>query len=555
MERDFKRVRNIYIFLLFVIACVLWALAVNFNRHLDGVAVYRLGGGIPTTKLDTILLQNMDSNRPKNTLFAMLKLMPVCVFPAVYNTLKGLTDQQVVQSLSSQNISSVSSILENWKRIDFSTWDNPFQMAGQPSGDYNMPYNLPYTGLDADKPLNPQYFSPACRCMNEVLDVYSSGKGTYPGAINALKACLATRNNIMQQITMGDMDPSDSDITRHKFISRHALLFNLCTAIFFSMVYNMLDFNAVHFFRDNAANFIFLALTFIIPFISQTFSFQSVHPLKSMQFSSLVHLPAAFLFLAVEWMWSHVAQANDVRRQTYLHPYSFYTILVHLHVIALIENGVFSFHVIVTLILQSIVASLAYTAVLFIAHGKLWQMRPTIQTGSPQSGVMLSSMHPFRTGELTGYIIILMLVGITSLFHIIPTHAINSELNFLWLLPMVFSVFCFAQIVLLEHLMGEDNDANTIQITVVPKTDSTSKPNKMRFTNSVHLLNTGHTIVVSLVIVYYAMQMHYVWHGDLSMLSTGGRLDKRLNFELAELNAIPAYTNLQTAPGKFLGFS
>jgi hypothetical protein len=56
-----------------------------------------------------------------------------------------------------------------------------------------------------------------------------------------------------------------------------------------------------------------------------------------------------------------------------------------------------------------------------------------------------------------------------------------------------------------------------------------------------------------LVILYYAMQMHYVWHGDLSMLNTGGRVDKRLNFELAELNAVPSYINLQTAQGKFLG--
>jgi hypothetical protein len=545
MGRDLTIVKNIYVFLLFLVTCVLWGLSMTYNHHLDGIAVYTVGGGLPFDKPDNILPKKLDSDRSKNKLTAMLNLLPVCVFPAVYNQLKDLTEQQAVAYLTGRGLTDTSTILNKWNGIDFSTWDNPYQLPGQPISDYNMPYNLPYVGLEADKPLNPQYFSPACRCINEVLDVYGSGNGTHSEATDAMQACLATRYHILQQTRIGNRDSSSSDITQHKYISRHALLFNLCAAIFFSMAYNMMEFNShetnYEFFRHNMYSFIYLfVLTFCIPFVSQTFSARAVNPLSSMQFSALVHLPAAVIFLAVEWMWSHVAKEYDVRRQTYLHPYSFYTILVNLHIIALIENGVFTYHVIATFIMLSIITALAYTAVLFAAHGKLWQV--TRQDSDATDGE-LPNLRPFRTGELTGYIIILILVAITDMFHMIPAHPINSELNFLWLLPMIFAIFCFVQIVLLEHLMGEDTDDAVIDYKV----------KKLQFSNSVHLVNTGHNIVIALVILYYVMQMHYVWHGDLSMLNTGGRVDKRLNFELAELKAVPSYTNLHTAPGNFLG--
>jgi hypothetical protein len=108
---------------------------------------------------------------------------------------------------------------------------------------------------------------------------------------------------------------------------------------------------------------------------------------------------------------------------------------------------------------------------------------------------------------------------------------------------VIFTVFCFSQVVFLEHLLGEDEDEAAGSQTLPVKTNKT-----VHFTNSVHLLNMGHTFVVVAVLVYYAAQMHYTWHGDMSMANTGGLVDRRLNFELAELQdaVTTSYNTLQT---------
>jgi hypothetical protein len=63
------------------------------------------------------------------------------------------------------------------------------------------------------------------------------------------------------------------------------------------------------------------------------------------------------------------------------------------------------------------------------------------------------------------------------------------------------------------------------------------------------LLNIGHTLIITAVILYYSVQMHYVWWGDMSMLQSGGRLNKHLNFELVELSNSLSYDNLPSARG------
>ena len=89
--------------------------------------------------------------------------------------------------------------------------------------------------------------------------------------------------------------------------------------------------------------------------------------------------------------------------------------------------------------------------------------------------------------------------------------------------------------------MGEDSDHQP-----------DAKDKKNIFTNSVHLLNLGHSAIIALVIVYYAGQMYYAWYGDLTFAQTGGKLDRRLNFELAELLDTPSYNNLPNSQGSYL---
>jgi hypothetical protein len=560
MHRDFQCMYFIWVFLLFIITNVLWGLSLLYNPHLDGVAIYRMTSTMPIDSMTNKFMISGNSNRSKNTFLTEALMMPHCVFPLVYDRLVNVNRNSIstlLQDLQLLNMNDASEVQATWNKIDFDTWNNPFEITNLPNKLLNVPYNLPFDGLDASSLLNPQYFSPVCRCINQVLDIYSKGKGTFETTTNSIKACMGTRHIIQKQILVGSDDPKSADITARKFISRHALLFNLCTAIFFTMMYNFIDFGVggsnADFFSRNWYKFLGLLLSFAIPYVSQTFSAASVAPNNSMVFSSLVYLPAAVIFLAVEVMWSHVAKLQDVRRQTYLHPYSFFVMLVNLYVLALIENGVFTLEIILTFVMMSIITSLAYAAVLFIAHGKLWK----------------TVAGERNTSELTGYILILFLIGLTNVFHYIPVHPTNSELNFLWILPMVFVMFCFTQVVFLEHLMGEDldsednvpldvvvNDVNSNGVESQPaginsiSPEKIKKNRKLEFTNSVHLLNLGHTVIIALVIMYFAMRLHYSWYGSLSFTETGGKLDRRVNFELSELAATLSYNNVGS-PAEF----
>lgn len=540
MSKDLTVLYYIHVILLCLVAIILWGLALSYSPHLDGVSIYSITSSLPMNNIPNTLPIFRHVNRTENAFIAEASMMPYCVFPAVYNELADIPKASIAAYLqATQKASAYEAgvIYSAWENINFDTWDNPFKIVGQPATQYNMPYNLPYDGLEEGKSLNPQYFSPVCRCINSVLDLYKQRKGTYDSTIESLKACMATRHIIRQQKLVGDDNLMNSDLKSRKYFSRHALLFNLCIAVVFTMFYNRINFDSndpstVHFYKKQWTKFLPLALFFLVAFFSQMFSIaSSVSAENCMQFSGLVYAPASVIFIFVETLWSFVAKTNDVRRQTYLHPYSFYVILVNLFTIALVENGVFTLEVIITFVFLSNIIALAYAATIFTAHGKLWKLR---NVEAEDNGSRLSH------GELIGYILILFLVGLSCVFHYIPLHPINTELNYLWMLPMVFVFFCFTQIVVLEHLMGEEND------TVEPGKTST-----LKFTNSVHLLNLGHTAIIALVILYYAAQLHYTWYGDMSFTQTGGKLDRRLNFELAELLDAPSYNNLADAPGEY----
>jgi hypothetical protein len=518
----------------------MWGLALMYRPHLDGVAVYRMSSSMPIDSMANKFSNTNDKNRSRNAFMTEALLMPHCLFPSVYNKLRPLdklnptsNPNSVTTVLLNEGLPTPKDALEAqtaWSKIDFDAWDNSIQTV-------TTSYNLPYDDIDPEMPLNPQYFSPVCRCINQVLGIYSNGKGTFDEATQGLKACMATRPIIQRQTLVGNDDTANSDITARKYISRHALLFNLCFAAIFTMIYNKIDFtlggSTLEFYTSHKVTFTGLFLNFAICFVSQTFSSASVSAANSMLFSCMVYLPAAVIFFAVEAMWSHVAKQSDIRRKTYLHPYSFYIILVNLHVLSLIENGVFTLEIIQTFIVLSNITALCYTAIIFIAHGRLWQ-------GEVQS-----------LPEIIGYILILFLIGLTNVFHYIPVHPINSELNYLWVLPMVFVMFCFTQVVFLEQLMGEGevNVESGVEGSEVHKQNPQTET-KLGFTTSVHLLNLGHTAIIGLVIIHFAMRLHYSWYGGLTFASTGGKLDRQVNFELTEMLDSLSYNNIGNSNGK-----
>jgi hypothetical protein len=244
---------------------------------------------------------------------------------------------------------------------------------------------------------------------------------------------------------------------------------------------------------------------------------QSLKADNAIAFSSLLALPAVALGLVVEYMWSYVAKNVDIGRQTYMHPLSFYFTLSALQMIALVENGVFTVSVIVTYILQCNAMSMAYAGTLFLAHGKLWKTSPSSRTG---------------------FILLIFLPATMHIYNMIPVYPVNCELNFLWSMPVVFAVICYAKVLFIDHFMNDESNMD--------------ENDKFKVTHSDHFLGKGQVLVVTCVVLYYIIQLANLRYGqsDASMMGfSGGRLTQRLNFELGEMNIIsrtdqPLYNTL-----------
>jgi hypothetical protein len=293
---------------------------------------------------------------------------------------------------------------------------------------------------------------------------------------------------IKRQTLIGNTNYKNGDIKSRKYISRYAMLFQLCLAFAVGLFYNMIDFKSVNFWSGNLMYYFGLFIVFIFLLFSNVIS-GSVG--NGMNFASILIIPAAAVAIPVEFMWAFVAKTVDIGRQTYMHPLSFYLIISALYTIALIENGVFTLSVIVTHIFQSNAMSMAYAGALFVSHGKIWE----------------------RNSSRTGFILLLFLPATMHIFHLIPLYPVNNGSNFLWILPTVFSTICYAKILFMNML---------------------KEGSEYKVTHADHLINLGHVLVVSQVVVYYIIQLADLGYGDSVMGASGGRLLSKLNFEFAE---------------------
>jgi hypothetical protein len=504
-ERDvsyFSNAAMFYNVMLLSASIILWAMAVHWYPSIDGVAVYELSHTLP----DKSVFTKSEIKTSADEVFsAEASLLNYCIFPAVYSDLVNKPAAGVLTTLSIHGLGPEPAAAAQglWVKMDFS-------ILHKPGTEYNLPYDLVAT---TEKPgINSQYYPPVCRCLNKAFGTYgakprTTGRTEFAEAQTAIDNCLATRHLIKRQTLIGNTNYKNGDMNARKYISRHAMLFQLCFAFAIGAFYNRIDFLSSKFWEGNLMHYIGLFVVFVLLWLGNVISSGSVG--NGIFFASIVILPTFVVAIPVEFMWSFVAKTMDIGRQTYMHPLSFYVVISALYTIALIENGVFTLSVIVTHIFQSNVMSMAYAGALFVSHGKIWE----------------------RSSSRTGYVLILFLSATMHIFHHVPLYPVNCELNFLWILPAAFSVVCFAKILFMDYMMNHD----------------TTQHKLYRVTHSDHLLNIGHVLIIALAVLYYIIQLANLRYGEGEFMgASGGRLTKRLNFEFAEMGAsAPLYDTLR----------
>jgi hypothetical protein len=504
----------VYNTLLLITAVVLWAMNVSWYPNLDGVSVYELS---PTTPDKGLFMKTASKSNADNAFAAEAALMKYCIFPGVYNALISKIPTEVLPALSARGLLVKSAIDAQgfWDSIDLSSMKRSYT-------EYNLPYDNLVAPAGKIEPSS-QYYPPVCRCMNKVFDTYGTAPNTeeqFQRAQAAVVDCLATRHIVKRQTLIGDSGAGNNAIKSRKYISRYALLFQLCFAFIIGALYNRIDFltdfTGKSLWKGNLKYYAALVVAFVFLWLSPLCSAGAVDPSISINFSTIMFLPAFALGIPVEIMWSFVAKHVDVGRQTYMHPLSFYITISALYTIALVENGVFTLSVIITHLFQSNAMSIAYAGMLFASHGKIWKDSSSCRTG---------------------FILLIFLPATMHIYSMVPIYPVNCELSVLWGMPTIFATICYAKVLFVDHFMDDE---------------SSMKDNRYKVTHSDHLLNIGHLLVVALVVFYYIIQLASLQYGrseSYNMDATGGRLSRRLNFEFAEAGVTgiikPLYNTLQ----------
>lgn len=524
-ERDSKNFMwsdTIWNGFLLTTACALWTVTSLRYPDLDGVAVYELQPELPNPKLTrTTLPSNSD-----DIFVASTKMLDYCIFPKVFASLadpaNSATSTYITDHGFNTDTTTAGVLASYWAKYDIGAMKR-----------YTAEYNLPYDGLVAtsSKPaISSHYYPPVCRCINDVFKVYefipradTNGADKAMGAINN---CIASQHIIKRQTVIGDNTYANNDMKERKYISRHAVLFQLCFAFVLGVLYNNIDFKTEE--KDaykswNTAYLIALGASFIILFFLNSLSTQSVPIHLGINFSCIIILPGMLTALIIELMWYYAAKQIDIGRQTFMHPAVFYLVMSALLTIACIENGVFTLSVLVTQIFQACILTMAYACTLFAMHGNIWKSSDSSRTG---------------------FFIVILLAGLVHIHHLIPFFPVNTGISiYLWLTPTIFGVICYAKVLFLDHFMGDEDNV---------------KGNRYRITHSTHLFDLGYVFLVLAVVMHFVICWYNLSYGDPNATAStynAGKLTKRLNFAFGEVNVIaptdtPFYNTITATSNK-----
>lgn len=451
-----------------------------------------------------------------DTFAAEALLLDYCVFPKVFNTLAAKGDIKAYLTEIGIGADSTNTISAMWSQINFIA-----------SRRYPTEYNLPYDNLvttNGVPEMSSQYYPPVCRCMNNVFTTYETRdtKDKFDLARQAIDKCMATQHIIKRQTLIGSTDKDNKEIKNRKFISRHAMLFQLCTAFLVGIFYKML----VHDYpqeNQTIRNVIWftLGLTIVFIWMANTLSLNSVNAVSGITWGSIIVLTGFAMALCVELMWYFSSKNVDIHRATFMHPFVFYLIISALYTIASIENGVFTLSILVTQVFQANILAMAYAGTLFVTHGKIWKT---------------------STSSRTGFFLLILLAGLLNVYHMVPFYPVNMGKSiYLWILPTIFSVLCYSKILFIDHFLGDTDSADTKE-----------NSGKRKTTHSEHLFEFGYILIVSAVIIHFIVCLSDLAYGDPDATSTSfnaGKLTKRLNYAFGEAGVMdsadrPFYSTL-----------
>ena len=356
---------------------------------------------------------------------------------------------------------------------------------------------------------------PWCQCAKKVLSIYKAlTNKTFEDTDKAFRACLATQQHIPKYVPMWTERVDQENIVTRKQLSRRGTLLMICLAHLFNFVYGWLDFKpSVSYWSNNMITLILLVLTllamWLLPMVYTKSSGNS--PIVNLfAMTSIIMVPAVLVeFILIEIVWASIYHYK--RKTAFIHPFTFYITLAGLSVLALVENGVFTFEIIMTHILSCHVIALAYAAVLFFLH---YSCGDWTQEGDGEKMWINNSDYtdiPEDADEqsLLGYFIIFSTVSLLSVANLIPVYPFACEWNILWLLPILFTGLSFGTAVFVEHL--------------VPRKDA----EKLEYTS--HVCSLGHFIIILIVILYYLMQQQFLTYGD-SVMPNIGIFRKSVNY-------------------------
>lgn len=510
---------------LLVSAITLWIISSAWYPNVDGVSVYEMFPIYP----DRNLFKNLAGKSNAEKVFAAeTQMLNYCVFPKVYNELikrnpalpGDITGFLKTRGLSQSQAEQIEGV---WVGIA-----GDFSAIERTNTEYNIAYDDLVVPAGKTEPSS-RFFPPVCRCMNKVLAVFETKPNTneeFDKALGSIDNCLRTQYLTKRQTLLGPRNDNkqNNDIRNRKFISRYALLFQLCFVFAIGYFYNKIDFmhaggsDCCSILGHNWMSYAGLLAVFLFMWLGYAFSaVTSISADNALSFSTLIALPALAIGALVEIIWSNVANQVDVGRQTFMHPLGFFFTMSSLCTIALIENGVFTMSVIVTHIFYCNVMSMAYAGLLFVAHGRLWKS---------------------SSSSRTGFFLLIFLPATSQMFYLTPAYPVNCQLNLLWFLPVVFAVLCFAKIIFIDHFLEDESNMDS--------------EGRFKVTHSDHLFSMVHVLLVGIVVIYYITQlgnMSYAKPESHMMSMNGGKLTTRLNFELGEFNAVgqsrpPAYNSI-----------
>ena len=328
--------------------------------------------------------------------------------------------------------------------------------------------------------------SPLCRCLVSVLQKFE--QLTTPAAMDkrvqntdaAFKACFTTNIHLPQQRQFLNDNYKTEHIYTRKTYSKSSLMLIICLSFLFNFVYSTLDYSAKENFYTtaNTLRIVSLGLICIFQFLIPVAFMNAAQTGNIIAISATIILPSAIVqFGLMEFAWSYL---RPYHRTVHIHPYVFSTTLLSLIAIALFENGVFDYFILLHYTFIAHALTLTYAAILFFSHFNKKGSTVDIHT-------------------LMGHVFIFAAASLFINFGVTPSFPTNDSYDITWLLPWIFSVVTLGSTVYLEHtfegITSED---------VIKKTHS-------------HLSFAHHFLLVAVVIGYFALKLWHVTFGDTTL--------------------------------------